>query len=259
MQVRKWWYIADKSVFIESECPINALSPGAFEYSFQEPSPPPFIDLVMQEQNRAWKTYCKRRFYTESEVFENIRSIALALAHLHDSGVTHRDIHPQRFQLFPVTPAHIRNEGDIQAASFAPSILKFNSIGLPFNFKKLLKRENFSGHVNYSPPELIMENQQFSSKVDVWSFGCCIYYMINKKDPFDGRNPSETKNNILNLRTDKNMNLYEFIKQRVSSPLLKYFLESCLNFKPEMRPSFAQIIDLIDRDFPQFKQMSPSM
>jgi hypothetical protein len=35
--------------------------------------------------------------------------------------------------------------------------VKFNSIGMPFNFKKLLKRDNFSGHVNYSAPELILE------------------------------------------------------------------------------------------------------
>jgi len=69
---------------------------------------------------------------------------------------------------------------------------------MPFNFKKLLKRENFSGHVNYSAPELILEKLYFSDKVDVWSFGCCIYYLINKKDPFDGKTPQETKYNILN-------------------------------------------------------------
>lgn len=82
------------------------------------------------------------------------------------------------------------------------SILKFNSVGLPFNFKKLLKRDNFSGHVNYSAPEMILEHA-FDKKVDVWSFGCCLYYIIHKKDPFDGRNPQETKSNILNLKTDK--------------------------------------------------------
>lgn len=78
-------------------------------------------------------------------------------------------------------------------------IVKFNTVGMPFNFKKLLKRENFSGHVNYSAPELILEKTYFSNKVDIWSFGCCVYYMINKKDPFDGKSPQETKSNILNL------------------------------------------------------------
>jgi len=66
-------------------------------------------------------------------------------------------------------------------------VVKFNTVGMPFNFRKLLKKDNFSGHVNYSSPELIYENQFFSEKVDVWSFGCCLYYMINKRDPFDGK------------------------------------------------------------------------
>ena len=66
-------------------------------------------------------------------------------------------------------------------------MVKFNSIGMPFNFKKLLKRDNFSGHVNYSAPELIMEKQYFTQKVDVWSLGCCIFYLITKKDPFEGK------------------------------------------------------------------------
>jgi len=68
-------------------------------------------------------------------------------------------------------------------------LTKFNTIGMPFNFKKLLKRDNFSGHVNYSAPELILEKMNFSYKVDIWSLGCCIYFMLAKKDPFDGRTP----------------------------------------------------------------------
>ena len=47
MQIRKWWYIADQSIFIESESPCNALSPGAFEGSFNES--PQYIDVNMQE------------------------------------------------------------------------------------------------------------------------------------------------------------------------------------------------------------------
>ena len=70
---------------------------------------------------------------------------------------------------------------------------------MPFNFKKLLKRHNFAGHVNYSAPELILEKNHFTNRVDVWSFGCCIYYLITKRDPFDGKGPHETKNNILKL------------------------------------------------------------
>jgi len=70
---------------------------------------------------------------------------------------------------------------------------------LPYNFKKLIKRDNFSGHINYSAPELILETPYFSSKVDIWSLGCLLYYIISKKDPFEGSSPQEIKQNILQL------------------------------------------------------------
>jgi serine/threonine protein kinase len=62
---------------------------------------------------------------------------------LHENEIVHRDVHPSRIQLF-------KNK-------LGEEHVKFNSIGMPFNFKKLLKRDNFSGHVNYSAPELILE------------------------------------------------------------------------------------------------------
>ena len=79
---------------------------------------------------------------------------------MHQMGFIHRDVHPSRIQCFN------------------GNVIKFNPIGLPYNFKKLLKRDNFSGHINYSAPELILEKQLFSPKVDIWSIGCCLFYML---------------------------------------------------------------------------------
>lgn len=70
---------------------------------------------------------------------------------------------------------------------------------MPYNFKKLLKRDDFSGHINYSAPELILEKIEFTSKVDIWALGCTLYFIIHKKDPFDGKDPNEIKKKILNF------------------------------------------------------------
>ena len=77
-------------------------------------------------------------------------------------------------------------------------VIKVNLVGMPYNFKKLLKNDNFSGHLNYSAPEILEHNTEssVSQKIDVWSLGCCLYYLVTKKDPFDGSNPVEIKNNI---------------------------------------------------------------
>jgi serine/threonine protein kinase len=109
----------------------------------------------------------------------------------------HRDVHPSRIHIFK------------------GKIIKYNSIGLPYSFKKLLKRENFSGHVNYSAPELILEQNHFSGKVDIWSLGCCAYYIMTKKDPFNGRYPNETKYNILHGMFDKYTYVSQFIREKI--------------------------------------------
>ena len=121
-----------------------------------------------------WKTYCKKKF-TNDEIITIMRQLASGVEFLHSLNFVHRDIHPSRIQQF---------EG---------GVIKFNPIGLPYNFKKLLKRDNFSGHINYSAPELILENNEFSQKVDVWALGCTLYYLIMKRDPFDGKDPREIK------------------------------------------------------------------
>lgn len=59
-------------------------------------------------------------------------------------------------------------------------ILKFNLIGLPYNFKKLLKNPNYSGHLSYSAPEMIKETKAIDFSSDTWSLGCCLYYLVTK-------------------------------------------------------------------------------
>ena len=78
-----------------------------------------------------------------------------------------RDVHPTRI--------HLKDDE-----------IKLNLIGMPYNFKKLLKNDKFSGHLNYSPPEILEINESYrqTPKVDTWALGCCLYYLHAKLDPF---------------------------------------------------------------------------
>lgn len=121
----------------------------------------------------SWKQFCK----TDMSLFHTLsifRQLTSVVAHLNSLGIIHRDVHPTRLHL---------NNG----------LLKFNALGLPYNFKKLLKNPNYSGHVSYSAPELINENSDFSFNSDTWSLGCCLYYLVTKNDPFQAKFIEDTK------------------------------------------------------------------
>ena len=108
----------------------------------------------------------------------------MAVQCVHERGITHRDIHPTRINLIGNT-------------------VKLNLIGMPYNFKKLLKSETFCGHLNYSAPEMLSDNSyDFSEKIDIWALGCCFYYLSAKKDPFEANTPEEIKRNIRSMKID---------------------------------------------------------
>jgi serine/threonine protein kinase len=115
----------------------------------------------------------------------NFRQLCHAVAYLHKQGLIHRDIHPTRI-------------------SSKDDVIKLNLIGMPYNYKKLLKNDTFCGHLNYSPPEMLLDNcdEEFTEKVDVWALGCCLYFLTYKKDPFESGSSEQIKNNIRNLHLD---------------------------------------------------------
>ena len=97
-----------------------------------------FVEMEAPNPISNWKCFCKQTFSLD-QIFNIAHSVVLGLEFLHSNGYIHRDVHPSRIQ------------------EYSGGIIKFNTVGLPYNFKKLLKRADFSGHVNYSAPELILE------------------------------------------------------------------------------------------------------
>lgn len=136
----------------------------------------------------------------------------------------HRDIHPTRI--------HFNN-----------GLVKFNLIGLPYNFKKLLKSPCFSGHVNYSAPEIIYAEANseeeagedlFTEKADIWSLGCCLFYLVTKTDPFESSTVKETKMNIMKVRLNA--------PKRALDQITNSIIAKCLEFDPNRRLDIHSLI-----------------
>ena len=98
------------------------------------------------------------------------RMLTAGLEHIHENGLVLRDVHPTRVHL-------------------TDGVVKINLIGMPFTFKKLIKDVAYTGHLNYTAPELIKSKRpsKVTPAIDVWAMGCCFYALATKADPFTFR------------------------------------------------------------------------
>lgn len=144
-----------------------------------------------------------------------------------------RDLHPTRIHL-------------------TDGVIKWNLIGMPYNYKKLLKSPTFSGHLNYSAPEILESGPEnyLSDKADVWALGCCLYYVATKRDPFNikepKKNPTLIKDNIRNGVLDMPHQRNTDYEGKERHPIIQKLLKACLNIDMMKRPSAAQVLDIID-------------
>lgn len=81
------------------------------------------------------------------------------------------------------------------------------------------------------PPEKI-ENKKTDFKSIIWSFGCCLYYLMMEKYPFENENQLRAMEMILNDEPEFSKYLYK--------PAMD-LIKKCLQKKKEDRPDFDQI------------------
>jgi serine/threonine protein kinase len=82
--------------------------------------------------------------------------------------------------------------------------------------------------------------QQYSTKSDVWSYGCCLYEIIT------GHQPHHDKQDLLQLAVAiRDHGVHPEIPEETPA-LLKPVLEACWRFDPDQRPSFKQILGMLN-------------
>ena len=111
----------------------------------------------------------KGRYFPEAEVLRIFVQICLAIKHIHDRKILHRDLKGQNIFL---TANGIVKVGDFGIARVLRNTGEFAAtrIGTPY----------------YMSPE-IMDGKRYNSKTDIWSLGVILFELMCLKLPFDGR------------------------------------------------------------------------
>lgn len=152
----------------------------------------------------------------------NIYGICVAMSFLHKNNIIHKDLKPDNVLL---------------DEKYYPYISDFG-MAIFMNGKTNTKTPN-GGTPIFMAPEIYMNNP-YTSKVDVYAFGMLLYQLISKKEPFGEfrRNTFMLWHKILSDSRP------EFTDDFPES--FKVLIQKCWSGKPENRPSFDEIIQMID-------------
>lgn len=171
--------------------------------------------------------------YPEYQIIDWLVQICLAVKHIHDRKIIHRDIK---------TPnVFICDDGSIKLGDFGiartfgvASNQAMTKIGTPF----------------YMSPEICME-KAYDHMSDMWALGVVLYEMLCFSRPFDGQDLTMLTESIIHQQHGSIPDFY--------SPELQHLVDRLLNKDPQRRLSIDQVLNLpflqphIQRFLPNFK------
>ncbi|CAF0941097.1 unnamed protein product [Brachionus calyciflorus] len=154
----------------------------------------------------------------EDQILDWFVQLTLALKHVHDRKILHRDLKSQNIFL---TKDGTIKLGDFGVAKVLNTTTEFakTAIGTPY----------------YMSPE-ICEHKPYNNKSDVWSLGCILYEMTNMKHPFEANSLQMLIGKILRGN-------YDQVNPRYSYEL-RNLVASMLKRNPRERPSVNGILRL---------------
>ncbi|KAG8193755.1 hypothetical protein JTE90_005052 [Oedothorax gibbosus] len=158
----------------------------------------------------------KGTYFEEEQILDWFVQICLAIKHVHDRRILHRDIKTQNIFL---TSSGIAKLGDFGIARIlnTTSELARTCIGTPY----------------YLSPE-ICENKPYNNKSDVWSLGCVLYELTTLKHAFEAKNIKSLVYKILRGSLPQIPDIY--------SQDLKQLMTQIFVRNPHDRPSVNAIL-----------------
>lgn len=147
--------------------------------------------------------------------------ICLALKHIHNLKIIHRNIKPSNIFLMKQNTDNFAKLGDFGLA-------KELNQSFPYTKTNVATPQ-------YADPE-ILKGEKYSFKSDIWSLGVTFYQLIIFDFPFEGKTIAEMQTNILEGKIKKIPENY-----KIDHEFLE-LINKMLSFKEDERPSAQEII-----------------
>lgn len=118
--------------------------------------------------------------YSERDTRKLVATLTHAIKYLHDQGIAHRDLKPENLLL-----SHKGPGAQVKITDFGLS-----KMFAPDGCEQEIVMKTACGTPGYVAPE-VLTNQNYSSQVDMWSFGVIVYILLCGFPPFYGDNDHE--------------------------------------------------------------------
>jgi len=160
----------------------------------------------------------------EKNVANIVHQIAEGIRYLHSIGIVHRDLKPGNIIISSYT-----NDDNIT--------VKITDFGLSKTLGKLENLNEIGGTFLFVAPEII-HKKAYNNKIDIWSFGITVYYIVFGKYPFSA---AKSKNKDSYNLDFKNQSYIENLNSK--SKELKDLITRCLTLNPEERIDIEGILN----------------
>ena len=160
----------------------------------------------------------KQKPFPESQILDYITQICLALQHVHNKKIIHRDL----------------KSGNVFLMK--SGIVKLGDFGISKGLKSTWeKAKTVVGTPYYLAPEII-NNKPYDAKCDIWALGILLYELMTFKMPFNASSLP-----LLSIKI--NRGVFKPPSSSYSTEI-RNLLNSCLTLEPEKRPSINDILKL---------------
>lgn len=173
-----------------------------------------------------------------------LEDISTAIEYIHDLNIIHRDIKPQNILL----------KGDTFKLTDFGFACYDGSAGLCSDDSESIlgkKYYKICGTPFYMAPELLTTMGQkgmgpfYSKKVDIWSFGVCVFEVVSNCLPFLKRRVKSVKDlRAAFLDGGLQQDIWEDIDAKVDDPITRKLLKSMLNTNDTQRVDITGVIAL---------------
>jgi len=167
-----------------------------------------------------WNATSRER-YLETEARGVISGILEGLAHMHELGFVHRDVKPENILL--------TKGGMVKLADFG--------ISASLTDQEAMKRK--CGSPGYVAPEILL-GKDYGVKVDTFSCGSVLHFIVAGKTPFSGATLEE----VMRKTIDSAPNFRRSVRLERLSAGCKAFMNTLLCKNPGDRPTASEALEL---------------